>query len=154
MDIQTIDSNYNQLKSQAQQTVAELKELAVKLQAAVQAGDPNAREWFLDLKSIALAIQAEQNQVTNLLQSLHNFVEAQQPPLQQASFQQPQVQQLAPQSSPWGNQPPAYPQAPGGYPPPNNMGGLLGGLLNSGFGRAIVTGAGFGIGDDLINKIF
>jgi hypothetical protein len=27
-------------------------------------------------------------------------------------------------------------------------------LFNSGFGRAILTGAGFGIGDDLINKIF
>jgi hypothetical protein len=153
MDIQTIDSNYNQLQSQAQQTVAEIKQLALKLQAASQAGDPNAREWFLDLKSIALAIQAEQNQVTNLLQSLHNFVEAQQAAPQQAPFQQPQAQQLAPPSSPWGNQPPG-----GYYPPqnnmPNNMGGLLGGLLNSGFGRAIVTGAGFGIGDDLINKIF
>ena len=36
-------------------------------------------------------------------------------------------------------------------------GGGLGGLqrfLGGGFGRAIVTGAGFGIGDDLINKIF
>ena len=33
-------------------------------------------------------------------------------------------------------------------------GGIFGELLNSGFGRAIVTGAGFGIGDDLINKIF
>ena len=155
MDIQTIDSNYGQLQAQAQQTVAELKELALKLQDAAKAGDPNAREWLLDLKSIALAIQAEQNQVSNLLQSLHNFVDAQQAAPQPAPYQQPQVQQLPPQSSPWGNQPPAYPQAPGGYyPPPNNMGGLLGGLLNSGFGRAIVTGAGFGIGDDLINKIF
>jgi len=43
----------------------------------------------------------------------------------------------------------------GGYPQQNSgMGGILGGLMNSGFGRAIVTGAGFGIGDDLINKIF
>ena len=154
MDIQTIDSNYNQLQSQAQQTVAELKELAVKLQAAAQAGDPNAREWFLDLKSIALAIQAEQNQVSNLLQSLHNFVE-----VQQTQAQQPQVQQLPPQTSPWGNQPPGYPPPNNGYYPQQNnmqgnMGGLLGGLLNSGFGRAIVTGAGFGIGDDIINKIF
>ena len=149
MDIQTIDSNYNQLQSQAQQTVEELKQLAGKLQTAVQAGDPNAREWFLDLKSIALAIQAEQNQVSNLLQSLHNFVESQQA--------QPPVQQLPPQASPWGNQPAGYPpQNNGYYPQQNSMGGggLLGGLLNSGFGRAIVTGAGFGIGDDLINKIF
>lgn len=32
--------------------------------------------------------------------------------------------------------------------------GMLGGFLNSGFGRAIEMGAGFGIGDDLINKTF
>lgn len=32
------------------------------------------REWMLDLKEIALAIQAEQNQVTALLQALHGFV--------------------------------------------------------------------------------
>jgi hypothetical protein len=33
-------------------------------------------------------------------------------------------------------------------------GGGLHRFLGSGFGRAIVTGAGFGIGDDLINSIF
>ena len=33
MDIQTIDSNYSQLQAQAQQTVAELKELAQKHRA-------------------------------------------------------------------------------------------------------------------------
>jgi hypothetical protein len=33
-------------------------------------------------------------------------------------------------------------------------GGALQRFLGGGFGRAIVTGAGFGIGDDLINKIF
>ena len=34
------------------------------------------------------------------------------------------------------------------------FGGMLGGFLNSGFGRAIEMGAGFGLGEDLINKIF
>jgi len=34
------------------------------------------------------------------------------------------------------------------------MGGMLGNFLNSGFGRAIEMGAGFGIGDELIKKIF
>jgi len=143
MDIQTIDSQYSQLQGQAQQTVQELKDLATKLQAAQQAGNPDAREWLLDLKSIALAIQAEQNQVSNLLQALHGFVENQSQALQQM-----------PQQSPWGQtpmqQPMPYPQQ--GYP--QQGGGLLGGLFNSGFGRAIVTGAGFGIGDDIINKIF
>lgn len=138
MDIQTIDSQYNQLQSQAQQTIGELQNLAQKLQAAAQAGDQNAREWYLDLKSIALAIQAEQNQVSNLLQALHGFVAN-------------QTQQMS--QSPWGN--PAYPPqsgAPVGYP--QQQGGILGGFLNSGFGRALEMGAGFGIGNDIINRIF
>jgi hypothetical protein len=33
-------------------------------------------------------------------------------------------------------------------------GGMLGGFLNSGFGRAVEVGAGIGVGDDLINSIF
>ncbi len=33
-------------------------------------------------------------------------------------------------------------------------GGMLQSFLGGGFGRAIVTGAGFGIGDDIINSIF
>ncbi len=163
MDIQTIDNQYNQLRAQAGQTVQELKDLAFKLQSAAQAGDPNAREWFLDLKSIALAIQAEQNQVSNLLQTLHNFVDSQQQAVQP-------YQQQMPQQPGWGNAPQGYPQQPypqqqqpyppqnygGGYPQqqPQQGGGFFGELLNSGFGRAIVTGAGFGIGEDLIDKIF
>lgn len=142
MDIQTIDNQYGQLQSQAQQTVAELQALAQKLQTAAQTGDQNAREWFLDLKSIALAIQAEQNQVANLLQALHGFVAN---------------QMQAPQSGPWGAAPqPGYAQQPA-YPPgyaPPQQGGILGNFLNSGFGRALEMGAGFGIGDDLINRLF
>jgi ABC-type transporter Mla subunit MlaD len=162
MDNQTIDSQYSQLQSQAQQTVGELKDLATKLQTAAQAGNTDAREWLLDLKSIALAIQAEQNQVSNLLQALHGFVENQNQAIQQ-------LPQSVPQAG-WGQPQPQYPQQgypqqgypqqgypPQGYPQqgyPQGGGGILGGLFNSGFGRAIVTGAGFGIGDDLINKIF
>lgn len=149
MDVQTIDNQYQQLQGQAQQTVQELKDLAGKLQTAAQGGNQDAREWLLDLKSIALAIQAEQNQVANLLQALHGFVANQ--AQQQSSV--PQTQQ----SQPWGQ--PQYPQQgyPQGYPQqgyPQQQGGLLGGFMNSGFGRAIAMGAGFGIGDDIINSIF
>jgi hypothetical protein len=51
-----------------------------------------------------------------------------QPQYQQAGYQQPQYQQ--------------------------GSGGMLQNFLSGGFGRAIMTGAGFGIGDDIINKIF
>ena len=146
MDVQTIDSQYQQLQSQAQQTVQELKDLAAKVQTASQSGNQDAREWLLDLKEVALAIQAEQNQVANLLQALHGFVANQSQQMSSVpQTQQPQMQQ------PWG-----APQQP--YPPqqgyPQQGGGLLGGFMNSGFGRAIAMGAGFGIGDDIINSIF
>ncbi|EKN00604.1 MULTISPECIES: hypothetical protein [unclassified Acidocella] len=136
MDIQTIDNQYDQLQNQARQTVMELQNLAGKLQNAANAGDQNAREWFLDLKSIALAIQAEQNQVANLLQALHGFVANQ----AQQGYGQPAYPQQG------------YPQQ--GYAQPQQSGGILGGFLNSGFGRALEMGAGFGIGEDIINKIF
>ena len=138
MDPETVDQNYAQLQQVAQQTAGQIQALAAKLQAAAAAGDPNAREWMLDLKEITLGVQQEQGQVSLLLQSIHsmvnNHVQAMaQPQYQQSGYQQPQYQQ------------PQYQQG---------SGGMLQQFLGGGFGRAIVTGAGFGIGDDIINKIF
>ena len=136
MDIQTIDQQYAQLQSASQQVYQELKDLAGKLQTEAANGNQNAREWVLDLKETALAIQSQQQQTMNLLQAIHGYV---------------------------ANQNQAYTAAYGGYSqpgflsagtqPPQQAGGL-GGFLQSGFGRAVVTGLGFGLGDDLINKIF
>ncbi len=150
MDIQTIDQQYQQLQGQSQQTIQALQALGGKLQAAAQGGDQQAREWLLDLRELALAFKAEQDQVANLLTAIHGFV----------ANQAQQVQAYAPQQpGPWGGQQagyppqPAYPQQP--YPQQGGgFGGMLGGFLSSGFGRAIEMGAGLGIGEDLINKIF
>jgi len=145
VDPETVDQNYAQLQQQGQQTAALIQALAGKLQAAAAAGDPNAREWALDLKEITLGVQQEEGQVSLLLQSIHsmvdNHVQATPPQYQQQpQYQQPQYQQ------------PQYQQSQ--YQPGGGMGGTLQRFLGGGFGRAIVTGAGFGIGDDLINKIF
>ena len=150
MDIETIDQQYQQLQAQAQGTAKEISGLADKLQAAAQGGNQDAREWLLDLKSIALAIQAEQNQVGLLLQAIHGFVAN-----QASAMQAPPAagQWAAPPNMPANMPPPGY--QPGyGQPQQGGAGGMLGSFLNSGFGRAITLGAGFGIGDDLINKIF
>ncbi|MBB5374372.1 hypothetical protein [Acidocella aromatica] len=148
MDIQTVNNQYGQLQTQTQQTVGELQSLAQKMQAAAQAGNMDAREWLLDLKSIALAIRAEQNQVANLLQSVQNML----------------ANQSQGQQSPWGGPQQGYPQQPmppQGYPQPGygypqqpQQGGIFGSFLNSGFGRALEMGAGFGIGEEIIDKIF
>ncbi len=151
MDVATIDQQYQQLQSQTQETIGELKDLAGKLQGAAQSGNTDAREWLLDLKSIALAIQAEQNQVGLLLQALHGFVANQGQQLAQPQAASPWAQG----GQPYPQQQPAYPPQPGyGQSPMGGAGGMLGSFLNSGFGRAIEMGAGFGIGNDLINSIF
>ena len=154
MDPQTVDQNYAQLQQQGQQTASLLQTLAGKLQTAAAAGDTNAREWMLDLKEIALGVQQEEGQVSLLLQSIHSMVDnhvqsiGQPGYQQQQGYQQPGYQQQGYQQ---GYQP--------GYQQQGGMGGMGGGgmlqsFLGGGFGRAIMTGAGFGIGDDIINKIF
>lgn len=147
MDIATIDARYAQLQNQTQQLTAALSGLAQKMQAAAATGDPNAREWLLDLKGIALEIKDEQGQANNLLQAMHDFVVN---TLQQQA--QPQVTQQAPAPG-YGQQQYAAPgYAQGGYGA--GGGGMLQHFLGSGFGRAVAMGAGFGIGDDIINSIF
>jgi hypothetical protein len=155
VDPQTVDQNYAQLQQQGQQTASLIQTLAGKLQTAAAAGDTNAREWMLDLKEIALGVQQEEGQVSLLLQSIHSMVDNHvqstgQPGYQQQGYQQPQYQQQ-------GYQQPQYQQQGGGMGGMGGMGGgggMLQSFLGGGFGRAIVSGAGFGIGDDIINKIF
>ncbi len=154
MDIQTIDQNYQQLQQQSQQTVQAITNLAAKLQAAANAGDPNAREWLLDLKEVTLGFQQEQNQVTLLLQSIHSFVATQQQqPQYQQQYQQPQYQQPVYQQPQYQQQ--QYQQQPVYYQQqPQYQQGGFGGFMHSTFGQAIATGAGFAIGEDVINDIF
>ncbi|HUC16517.1 MAG TPA: hypothetical protein VMA37_02385 [Acetobacteraceae bacterium] len=150
MDVATIDQQYQQLQTQAQQTIQEIRELAGKLSDAAKAGNQDAREWLLDLKSIALALQAEQNQVGLLLQALHGFV-ANQGANQGAMMPAPAQN---PTQGPWSGGPPMGAGYQSGFGTGPMGGGMLGGFLNSGFGRAVEMGLGFGLGDDLINKIF
>lgn len=135
MDIQTIDQQYQMVQNQNQQVVVALQQLASQMQTAAQGGDNNARGWLLDLKQVALTIQGQQQQTALLLQAIHNMWQTQQT-------------QYAP--------PPYANNAPMGYAQPQSGGimGALDGFLNSGFGRAMEMGAGIGLGEDLINKIF
>jgi hypothetical protein len=160
VDIQTIDNAYESVQRQSQDTAAKLQTLGQKLQRAAQAGDQNAREWLLDLREIALAVRDEESQVAGLLQAIHGFAanQIQQPPPQQQPYpmQQPYPAQppYAPQP-PYPAQPPYAPQPP--YPPQQPGYGAqnpLSGFLNSGFGRALEMGAGIGLGEDLIGRLF
>lgn len=138
MDVPTIDQQYSQLQNASQQVYEELKDLAGKLQSESANGNTQAREWMLDLKEIALAIQAQQQQTASLLQAIHGFVANQNPnypaDYQSQSYPQPGYLQAAVPSQP----------AQGGFQ----------GFLQSGFGRAMEMGLGFGLGDDLMRKLF
>jgi hypothetical protein len=142
MDIQTIDQQYSQLQSASRQVEQELTELATKLQAESTGGNQQAREWVLDLKEIALAIQSQQQQTMNLLQAIHGFV----------ANQNQAYGQAYPQPMQGGYPQPGF--VPGNAPVAAQSTGGLGGFLQSGFGRAMEMGLGFGLGDDLMRKLF
>ena len=146
MDAETVDQQYADLQQKGQQTAALVQALAGKLSAATTAGDANAREWQLDLKEIALAIRDEESTATSLLQAIHALVDNHVAPTEPSAppYYPPPAQYA---------QPPQY-QAP--YQPQYQQpgGGALQRFLGGRFGRAIVTGAGIGIGDDIVNSIF
>jgi hypothetical protein len=79
--------------------------------------------------------------MTSLLQSIHSFVanQGQQSAFQPQEQYQPQVQ---------------YQPSPPNYQQQATGGSALQNFIGGGFGQAIVRGAGFGIGDDLINHLF
>jgi hypothetical protein len=133
MDRQFIDEQYGQLQQQVQQTTGEISALAEKLKAAAQSGDEDAREWMLDLKEIALAIQAGQKRLPR--RSRPYMPSAPLPHEQQSPWGG------APSAQPWSSSPqPVYPQ----QQHPRSTGGRLVGLMNSGSARAVAMGAIFG----------
>lgn len=146
MNPDTIDADYAALAQQGQQTAQLVQTLAGKLQAAAAAGDANAREWQPDLRELAPAIREEEAHTSNLLQSIHSMIDTHvqaSPPAsaydQPAFTAQPQYQQ------------PGTVMSAGA---PGAGGGMLQRFLGGGFDRAVATGAGFGIGDELIQSIF
>jgi hypothetical protein len=133
---ETIDGEYAKLDQEVQATAQAIQDFSQKLQTAAAAGDANAREWLLDLKSIALQVQQDQLQMHSLMQAMHDFT----------------VGHLSEQSPAYGQ--PAYaPQPTYAMQQPMGGGSMLGRFRNGGFGHAIAMGAAFGIGDDIINKI-
>ncbi len=134
MDYSLIDTEYQKLQSEANGVGDKIQNLAAKLQKIQASGNQEAREWLLDLKDIALSVQSEQNQMFSFLQTLHQSI----PQVNDQCFTQPV------QNQGYANQ----------QQQPQQKKGFFSSLLGSGFGQAIEMGAGFGIGDDLINSIF
>jgi hypothetical protein len=151
VDTETVDRQFNALQQQGQQTATLIQRLADKLSTAAAAGDPNAREWGLDLKEIALAIRDEESTTTGLLQSIRGLVDDH--VSQAAPPQQPYYPPPAPYTPPAQYVQPA-PYQPQYQQPAPAGGGALHRFLGGTFGQAIAMGAGFGIGDDIVNTVF
>jgi hypothetical protein len=145
MDTSTIDQAYGQLQAEFQDVAKSIQALAAKLSTAADGGDANAKEWQLDLKQVALDVKDEQLQVNTLLQAIHGFVDNSNKQLQEQAQQAQQAQQPMRGGGMFGG---------GGMMGGGMMGGPFGGFLGGGFGRAMEMGAGIGLGEDLISKIF
>lgn len=76
METDAVDRQYSALQQQVQQTAALLQALATKLSAAAAGGDPNARQWQLDLNAITRAISDQQNVATSLLEAIRTLVDS------------------------------------------------------------------------------
>jgi hypothetical protein len=148
VDTDTVDRQFSALQQQAQQTATLIQTLAGKLSTAAAAGDPNAREWALDLKEIALSIRDEQTTTTELLQAIHALVD------NHVAATEPSAPSYYPPTAQYAQPPQYQPQYPPQYQQPAPSGGTLQRFLGGRFGQAIVTGAGIGIGDDIVNSIF
>ena len=146
MDTSSIDQAYGQLQTEFQDVAKSIGGLAEKLQAAAQGGDSNAKEWLLDLKQVALDVKDEQVQVNALLTTIHGFVDNAN---QQLEMESQQMQGQMGRGGMMGGG-----MMGGGMFGGGRGGGMFGGLLGGGFGRAMEMGAGIGLGEDLINKIF
>jgi hypothetical protein len=144
VDTETVDRQFSTLQQQAQQTATLIQTLAGKLSTAAATGDPNAREWALDLKEIALSIRDEQSTTTELLQAIHALVD------NHVAATEPSAPSYYPPTAQYAQPPQYQPQ----YQQPAPSGGTLQRFLGGRFGQAIVTGAGIGIGDDIVNSIF
>jgi hypothetical protein len=149
MDTSTIDQTYGQLQTEMQDVATSVQGLAAKLQTAADGGDANAKDWLLDLKQIALDVKDEQIQVNTLLQAIHAFIDSTNTQMQQELAEMQQQQQQGQRMRPGG----FFGGGMGGMGM-GMGGGPFGGFLGGGFGRAMEMGAGIGLGEDLINKIF
>jgi len=119
MNLQTVEQQYQQLQAEAQGVSQAIQALAAKMQQGSEK-NPDAREWLLDLKQLALNIQQEQMQVMAVMQVMHQAVQNDMAMQQQGGGQQWQ---------------PGYPQTPqAGYQNQGQGGGFLSSLEHSGFG--------------------
>jgi hypothetical protein len=158
MDAQTIDQEFEKLKTEFRDVAKTVTSLSEKMQVAKAAGDANATDWLNDLKLIAKDIDDEQLQAHTLLHVIHGFITnaAQaQTPAQPAE----KLPLFAPGQEPDPDQQAQQPQRHGifggGMMGGGMMGGgMMGGYGGSGFARSMEMGMGMSLGANLLGSLF
>jgi len=128
MDYQQAENQLVSVQQQAQMSLQKLQALAQKLTAAAP-DQATGREWAMDLREAALAVQNQAQNTTMLVQQMADYIRRLESDV--ATHPNPMVQPTG-----WAN------QAPGG-------GGFLS-SLTSGLGM----GAGFAVANDLVGDLF
>lgn len=153
MDAQTIDQEFEKLKSEFRDVAKTVTSLSEKMQVAKAAGDANATDWLNDLKLIARDIDDEQLQAHTLLHVIHGFIT-------NAAQAQAEPEGKPPLFAP-GEEPAQQAQQPqrhgifGGAMGGGMMsGGMMSGYGGSGFARSMEMGMGMSLGANLLGSLF
>ena len=128
MDYQQAENQLAVVQEQTQASLQKLQALAQKL-ASVAPDPSTGREWAMDLREVALAVQTQAQNSTTLAQQMAEYIRRLESDV--ATHPNPTVQPTG-----WANQP----QAGGGFLS----------SLTSGLGM----GAGFAVADDLVGDLF
>ncbi|ADG97147.1 hypothetical protein Srot_0665 [Segniliparus rotundus DSM 44985] len=145
------------------QSATLITRLSDKMKACADLGDLNAREWQLDLREAAFSANEQSRVAVDLARAATQpapvpsataqhfaaspYVAA---PAQQPYTASPYTQPSAPDWQPSPAQPPAAAR----YQSPQQQGGgFFSRLMGSGFGQAMAMGAGFAIGEEVVEDV-
>lgn len=132
MDYQMAEQQFSQFQTQSQNTIQQLQQLAQKMRAAAP-DESTGREWAMDLRELAMAIQQQNQTITMLLQQMGQY-----------------IRQLESQQAAVGQNTPNMAQPNRGWANPGGFGGGFLGSMATGLG----LGAGFAVADNIVDDIF
>ncbi len=128
MDYSTAETQIAQIEQQSQGVVQNMQQFAQKLRAAAP-DETTGREWALDMREIAMAMQNQNQAMVALVNQMAEYVKMLEAQL--ATHPNPGVQ-------------------PRGWAGQASTGGGFWGSVTSGLG----VGAGFAVANDLVGDLF
>ncbi len=128
MDYSTAENQIAQIQQQSQTAIQNMQQFAQKLRAAAP-DETTGREWALDMREIALAMQSQNQAMVGLVNQMAEYIKTLE--AQMATHPSPSVQPRG-----WASQP--------------SGGGGFWGSVTSGLG----VGAGFAVANDLVGDLF